>query len=284
MASSSSSSDRKKIEELRLTHKVARVMYRRLTMEMLKEPLACMAVMALWLFMEELGYPSVISTLLTYQTDILDSAFLEAQSLSHCIVTRTEPPSSLLDMPITLRLIHAVGSRRFIPLKNLFQHGTIPYIKVQNMLKDVCGALFEDIFTEAMSSRNNTTNTTVHSQRLFDEICNSSSSPAVEEPQAVRVITPPSERTMLVTFSREFPITTEDHVREYFVVMHGDCIERIDMQDPKPPQRRSMGAKIILKDSETIDEILGGKESVRLLINGLHADARRYEVGDSSQQ
>ncbi|RZC91464.1 hypothetical protein C5167_027525 [Papaver somniferum] len=278
-----SSSNRMTIEELRSTHRVERQMYRRLTMDMRKEPLACMAIMALWLFMEELGYPSVISTLLTYQSDILDSALSEAQSLAHYIVTRTPPPSSLIDMPITLRLIHAVGSRRFIPLKNLFEHGTIPYIKVQKIVKDVCGALFEDIFREAMKSRNNATDTTVHSQRLFEEICGSSSLPTVEEPQAVRVITPPSEQTMLVTFSREFPITTEDHVREYFVVMHGDCIERIHMQDPKPPQRQSMGAKIILKDSETIHEILGGKESVRLLINGLHADARRCELGEGSQ-
>ncbi|KAI3867306.1 hypothetical protein MKW98_001740 [Papaver atlanticum] len=276
-----SSSKRMTIEELRSTHRVERQMYRRLTMDMHKEPLACMAVMALWLFMEELGYPSVIATLLTYQSDILDTAFLEAQSLSHYIVTRTPPPTSLIDTPITLRLIHAVGSQRFIPMKNLFEYGTIPYIKVQKFVKDVCGALFEDIFREAMSSRNNACDTTVHSQRLFEEICGSSSLP--QEPQAVRVSTPPSQRTMLVTFSREYPITGEDHVREYFVVMHGDCIERIDMQEIKPPYRNPMSAKIVFNDSVTIDEILGGKENVKLLINGLHADARRYEVGEGSQ-
>ncbi|KAI3857281.1 hypothetical protein MKW92_024020 [Papaver armeniacum] len=97
---------------------VERQMYRRLTMDMRKEPLACMVVMALWLFMEELGYPRVIATLLVYQSDILDTAFLEAQSLSHYIVTRTTPPPSLIDTPITLRLIHAVGSQRFIPMRN----------------------------------------------------------------------------------------------------------------------------------------------------------------------
>ncbi|KAI3907147.1 hypothetical protein MKW92_034387 [Papaver armeniacum] len=278
----SSSSSRMTIEELRSTHRVERQMYRKLTMDMRKEPLACMAVMALWMFMEDLGYPRVIATLLTYQSDILDSAFSEAQSLAHYVVTRTPPPTSLIEVPITLRLIHAVGSQRFIPMSNVFEYGTIPYAKVQQFLKDVCGALFEDIFREAMSSRNNAGDTTVYSERLFEEICGSSSLP--QQPQAARVSTPPSERTMLVTFSREYPITGENHVREYFVVMHGDCVERIDMEEPKRPHRNPMGAKIVFKDSATIDEILGGKENVRLLINGLYADARRYEAGEGSQQ
>lgn len=73
-----------------------------------------------------------------------------------------------------------------------------------NKVKDLSCTLFEDIFREALSGNN------VYSQRLFDEIGGSSSLRIVEEPQVVRVSTPPSARTM---FSTGFPIT-EDQLRE----------------------------------------------------------------------
>ncbi|KAI3995217.1 hypothetical protein MKX01_032019, partial [Papaver californicum] len=199
-SSSDSSNDQTKIESLRSKHKIERDMYKKLSLNMRKEPLVCMAVMALWIFMEELGYPKVISMLLSCQNDMINSAFAEAELLIHHIVTRTPPPSSLIDMPITLRLINAIGSRKYIPMNNLF-----------NKVKDLCGTLFEDIFREAMSGNN----TTIHSQRLFDEIGGSSSVPTVDEPQVVRV-TPPNERTMFIRFSRGFPIS-EDQLREFFV-------------------------------------------------------------------
>ncbi|XP_026428694.1 uncharacterized protein LOC113324605 [Papaver somniferum] len=278
MSSSSSSSDSSSgeeitIDQLRSIYKIDRDMYRKLTVNMRKEPLVCMAVMALWLFMEDLGYPNVIPMLLSYPSDIIDYAFEEAKVLVYHILTRTPPPSSLIDTPITLRLIHVVGSRAYIPMKNLYHDGTIPYIEITNRLKDLCCTLFEDIFIEAMSGTN-ATNTTVYSQRLFNEIGGSSSVPTVEEPQVVRVSTPPSERTMFITFSKEFPIT-EDQLREYFVGMHGDCIERIDMQEIQPPQRRLMFAKIAFNESETIDQILGGVEAVWLLINGVRVRASK---------
>ncbi|KAI3873552.1 hypothetical protein MKX03_018190 [Papaver bracteatum] len=273
-SSGSSSSEEITIDELRSLYKIDRDMYRKLTVNMLKEPLVCMAVMALWLFMEDLGYPNVIPMLLSYPSDIINSAFEEAKLLVYHIVTRNPPPSSLIEMPITLRLIHAVGSRAFLPMNNLYHDGTLPFIEIKNKLKNLCCTLFEDIFIEAMSG--NAANTTVYSQRLFDELGGSSSVPTLEEPQVVRVSTPPSERTMFITFTTGFPIS-EDQLREYFVGMHGDCIERIDMQEIKPPQTQSMFAKIVFNESETIDVILGGVENVWLIINGVGVQARRNE-------
>ncbi|KAI3950544.1 hypothetical protein MKW92_032533 [Papaver armeniacum] len=263
-SSGSSSSEEMTIDEFRSIYKTDREMYRKLAVNMRKEPLVCMGVIALWLFMEDLGYPNVIPMLLSYPSDIINTAFEEAKLLVHHILTRTPPPSSLIEMPITLRLIHAVGSQKFIPMSNLFHDGTIPFIEIKNKVKDLCPTLFEDIFIESMSG-NNATNTTVYSQRLFDEI----------GPQVLGVSTPPSERTMFIAFSTGFPIT-EDQVREYFVRWHGDCIERINMQEIKPPQTQSMFAKIVFNESETIDEILGGAENVGILINGVHVRARRY--------
>ncbi|KAI3995247.1 hypothetical protein MKX01_032049 [Papaver californicum] len=266
-----SSSDRKRVEDLRSLNRIGRDMYRKLSEDLSKEPFVCIAVMASWIFMEDLGYFNVIAMLLSCESDILNSAFSEAESLVRHIINKTPPPSSLIDMPITLRLIHSNGSREYISLNTLFEfeHGIITYIQIKKKIKALCDILFDDIFRKAMSG-NNTTNTTVHSQRLSDEIGGSS------------FVTPPSERTMFVTFSKGYPIT-EDQVREYFVGMHGDCIERIDMQKAKPSKRQSMFAKIIFYNSRTIDEILGGEEKVRLFINGLHMQARRYEVREGSK-
>ncbi|RZC88881.1 hypothetical protein C5167_031257 [Papaver somniferum] len=114
--SGSSSSDEITMDELRSIYKIDRDMYRKLAVNMHKEPLVCMAVMALWLFMEELGYPNVIPMLPSYPSDIINSAFEEEILLVYHTVTRTPPPSSLIELPITLRLIHAVGSRNYIYL------------------------------------------------------------------------------------------------------------------------------------------------------------------------
>ncbi|KAI3901677.1 hypothetical protein MKW98_021841, partial [Papaver atlanticum] len=96
--SSSSSSDEMIIDELRSVHRIERDLYRRLVVD------------------TQLGYLNAISMLLS--CDILNSSFDEAKLLAHYIVTRFPPPYSLVDMSITLRLIHTVRSRKYIPMNN----------------------------------------------------------------------------------------------------------------------------------------------------------------------
>ncbi|XP_026425011.1 uncharacterized protein LOC113321333 [Papaver somniferum] len=119
-----------------------------------KDPLLSMAVIALWIFMEELGYPSVILELLIYQNHLLTSwAFDEAVYSVYYIITSTPPPAlhyaTTTDMPTTLRLLQDYGSRMYISKNSLFEHAESGYISLKQTIGTVCYRLFADIFREA---------------------------------------------------------------------------------------------------------------------------------------
>ncbi|KAI3851957.1 hypothetical protein MKW98_019956 [Papaver atlanticum] len=142
------------IEELRSFHRIDRDTYRMLAINLGKDPLLSMAVIALWIFMEELGYPSIILELLIYQNHLLTSwAFDEAVSSVYYIITSTPPPplqgTSITDMPITLRVLQDYGSPMYISMNSLFEHAVSGYTSLKQTIGTVCYRLFADIFREA---------------------------------------------------------------------------------------------------------------------------------------
>ncbi|KAI3950724.1 hypothetical protein MKW92_005248 [Papaver armeniacum] len=154
MASRNDSDKPVTIEELRSFHRIDRDVYRMLAINLGKDPLLSMAVIALWIFMEELGYPSIILELLIYQNHLLTSwAFDEAVSSAYYIITSSPPPplhyTSITDMPTTLRLIQDYGSRMYISKSSLFEHAEIGYTSLKQTIGTVCYRLFADIFREA---------------------------------------------------------------------------------------------------------------------------------------
>ncbi|KAI3991961.1 hypothetical protein MKX01_012906 [Papaver californicum] len=148
------------MEELRSFYRIDREIYRLLAITLGKDPLTSMAVIALWVFMEDvIGYPNIIFQLLTYEGDlIINSAFEEAVWSLHYIITGTPPPPfrsiSITDMPTTLKVIREYGSTMYISMNSLFQHGESGYIFIKQTVGNVCYRMFEDIFREAMLIRN----------------------------------------------------------------------------------------------------------------------------------
>ncbi|XP_026452768.1 uncharacterized protein LOC113353349 [Papaver somniferum] len=114
-----------------------------------------MAVIALWLFMEELGYPIIIIELLKYQSDIItNSAYDEAVSAVHYIIANTRPPpfhrTAVTDMNTTLTLIRDSGSAMYVSMKYLFEHGAIGYSSLKLIIGNLCSIMFADILRKAM--------------------------------------------------------------------------------------------------------------------------------------
>ncbi|KAI3995218.1 hypothetical protein MKX01_032020 [Papaver californicum] len=143
------------MKELRSFHRIDRDTYKMLAINLGKDPLLSMAVIALWIFMEELGYPSIILELLIYQSDrITNSAFDEAVSSVYYIITSTPPPpllsTAVTDMPTTLRVIQDYGSPMYISMNSLFEHAVSGYISLKQTIGTVCYRLFVDIFRETM--------------------------------------------------------------------------------------------------------------------------------------
>ncbi|KAI3900711.1 hypothetical protein MKW92_003345 [Papaver armeniacum] len=296
--------DKMTMQELRSFHRIDRDLYRYLTITLRKDPLVSMAVIALWMFMEELAYPIIILELLQNQRDIItNSAYDEAVWAIHYIITGTPPPpfyrTEVTDMPTTLSLIRDYGSAMYISMTSLFEEGG--YASLKRIIGNVCYRMFADIFREALLKNGYSDDLNDVVNDFANEILEDTNIPEVElensapitgnvvEPESVKCEVGSSsgtaqgdhQRTLFVTFSRGFLIS-EDQIREFFVRTYGEnCVESINMQDISPPElRQPMYAMIVFHATETIDKILAGEDKVRFLINGRHIQARRLEVRD----
>ncbi|KAI3870616.1 hypothetical protein MKX03_030180 [Papaver bracteatum] len=143
------------VQELRFFHRIDRDIYRYLAITLGKDPLVSVAVIALWMFLEELGYPNIILELLKHQSDIItNSAYDEAVWEVHYIITSIPPPpfhrTAVTDMPTTLSLIRDYGSAMYVSMKYLFEHGEGGYASLKRIIGDACYRMFADIFREAM--------------------------------------------------------------------------------------------------------------------------------------
>ncbi|KAI3972143.1 hypothetical protein MKW92_006388 [Papaver armeniacum] len=297
--------DKMTVQELRSFHRIDRDLYRYLTITLRKDPLVSMAVIALWMFMEELAYPIIILELLKHQSDILtNSAYDEAVWAIHYIITSTPPPpfyrTAVTDMPTTLSLIRDYGSAMYVSMTSLFEESG--YASLKRIIGNVCYRMFADIFREALLKNGHGDDLNDVVNDFANEILEDTNIPEVElensapitgnvvEPESVKCEVGSSsgtaqgdhQRTLFVTFSRGFLIS-EDQIREFFVRTYGEnCVESINMQDVSPPElRQPMYAMIVFHATETIDKILAGEDKVRFLINGRHIQARRLEVRDS---
>ncbi|RZC52857.1 hypothetical protein C5167_021281 [Papaver somniferum] len=306
------------IEELRFFYRIDREIYRYLAITLGKDPLRSMAIIALWISMEEMGYPSIILELLTYQSDIItNSACDEAEWAVYYIITGTPPPppfyrTAVTDMNTTLTLIRDSGSAMYVSMKYLFEHGAIGYSSLKQIIGNLCSIMFADILRKAMlkngfgDNPNDLVNDradedtnipeveldnsapikveagsssgTTQGENISEFVRTSSFLTTFEEQPTVEII-PPCKRTLFVIFSRGFPIS-EDQIREFLVRTNGEnCVESICMQQVRPPQRRQpMYAMIEFHATETIDKILAGEDKVRFFISGCHIQARRLEA------
>ncbi|KAI3931721.1 hypothetical protein MKW92_044825 [Papaver armeniacum] len=293
--------DKMTVQELRSFHRIDRDLYRYLAITLRKDPLVSMAVIALWMFMEEfvglygthishreLAYPIIILELLKHQSDIItNSAYDEAVWAVHYIITSTPPPpfyrTEVTDMPTTLSLIRDYGSAMYVSMTSLFEEGG--YASLKRIIGNVCYRMFADIFREALLKNGYGDDLNDVVNDFANEILEDTNIPEVEvensapitgnvvEPESVKCEVGSSsgtaqgdhQRTLFVTFSRGFLIS-EDQIREFFV---------------SPPElRQPMYAMIVFHATETIDKILAGEDKVRFLINGRHIQARRLEVRD----
>ncbi|KAI3910146.1 hypothetical protein MKW98_014531 [Papaver atlanticum] len=296
------------MQELKSFHRIDRDIYRYLAITLGKDPLVSVAVIALWMFLEELG-------------DIItNSAYDEAIWAVHYIITSIPPPpfhrTAVTDMPTTLSLIRDYGSAMYVSIKSLFEHGEGGYASLKRIIGDACYRMFADIFREAMVKNgfgddlndlvNDCANETNEDTGIpevqpdvsapitslkvevgsssgtaegenISEIGNTSSLLSTMEKQETVQVIPEWERTLFVTFSRGFPIS-EDQIREFFkIVWKASACKKLVLP-PTPQLRQSMYAMILFHATETIDKILAGEEKVRFLVNGRDIQARRFEV------
>ncbi|KAH7851770.1 hypothetical protein Vadar_016327 [Vaccinium darrowii] len=262
-------------EEYKLFYSIDRRLYTQLTKDLNRDPVECIRIMALWLWLERhFCFAKIVKRILSLPHILINELADEAVTCLNCLA-----PNPFLtlsdsnDIPLTQNVLNNEISLQF------FLENRIKAIEgVANMISDVC-VVFSDIMHEALerNSAQNLADTQMLMSSLvqpgFDRLrigdFEIRPKPAYQAP-----VVHPDDRTMFVTFSKGYPVW-EWEIREFFTQLFGDCIESLHMQDVQPGEQ-SLFSKIVFYSPGAIDMILSGQPKVKFTINGKHIWMRKF--------
>ena len=270
MASSSSFVSQ---EEFNTFYTIDRKVYTLLVINLWRDPVESMQIMALWLWLERVGFNNVVHKMLSLPYTLVNELADEAIICLNCINTNQIPTSSETnDIPLTQSLMEKEISLQFF-LENRL-NGIVGIAKIVN---EVCIRALSDIMQQAVER--NASQSLVESQMLMmppsASIHQSLVHPGLRQPaRTLGNEVPADDRTMFVTFSKGYPVH-EWEVREFFTRSYGDCIESLHMQEVQPHQQ-ALFARIVFHNASNMEMILGGLGKVKFIINGKHVWARKF--------
>ncbi|KAL5559334.1 hypothetical protein UlMin_035545 [Ulmus minor] len=254
------------LEELHLFHKVDREMFSRLVIELGRDPVESLLVMAVWLWLEsKKGYPRIIVKIMGVSNVIVNAAADEAVLCLKCLETSTPGEELSGGIPLTVRIMES----ETFSLETIRCNRLVAVNEIKYVLNNVCARIFTDILL-----------------RVLGGTCFGFLHPVFGD---VNIVTPPSdndiprgestwgweekvleeERTLFLTFSRGFP-------------MFGDkCVEKVVMGNASSYEQ-PLYAKLVVNSVAMVDHILNGMRVSKFMINGKQIWARKYEI--QSQQ
>lgn len=273
MASSSSFVSQ---EEFNIFHSIDRQLYSILVFNLWRDPVESMQVMALWLWLERLGYDSVVKKMLSLPQILMNELADEAIICLNCIhnnLISSSPENN--DIPLIQTLMEKEISLQFF-LENRL-NGIAGITKIMN---DVCIRAFSDLMHQAIER--NAAQSLAESQMVISHSIHQSllhpgirsAGDMVFQPRVPGADVPADDRTMFVTFSKGYPVQ-EWEVRDFMARSFGDCIESLHMQEVHPHQQ-ALFARIIFHKASTMEMILRGMGKVKFSINGKHVWARKF--------
>lgn len=267
-------------QEFKMFHSIDRDLYTLLTINLWRDPVESMQIMALWLWLERTSLIDIVSKLLTLPDVLINELADEAVTCLNCINNDHFACSSESNViPLTQSVMDKEISLRFFHENRL--KATEGVAKVAN---EVCIRALNDIMQRAIAR--NAAQSIADSQKMmtaqpfqqspvhsgFSQMRFGPSD--VLESGTPENEVPPDDRTMFVTFSKGYPVQ-EREVGEFFTRAYGDCIDSLVMQDVQSSEQ-SLFAKIVFRSAATIDVILNGLGKVKFTINGKHVWARKY--------
>ncbi|OVA00808.1 hypothetical protein BVC80_9083g116 [Macleaya cordata] len=260
------------IEELRSFHSIDRELYSRLVLNLHRDPFQSMQIIALWICLEQVGYPNIILKMLFLTDDAVNSIADEGVHILNCITSEIPPPIStnINVTPLTLDLMN----NQEISLQFLYENRLTALSGIMKIVNEVCFKAFEDILWLALGNAAAVPYPTTVIVPEFGESSSFTRSGLNPPTPKNDIDVPQGERTLFITFSRGYPIT-EREIRNFFVRSYGDCVEAIYMQDITPNEQ-PMYAHLVLRSASTIAVILHGKERAQFLINGKNLRVRHH--------
>lgn len=274
------------LEELHAYHTIDRDAFSRLVITLRRDPGDSLLVMATWLWLEEMGFPNIITKLMNLTDPMVNMLADEVASCLNSFQTNNTQTVANIALPFTSRIMEREISLQIF-LQNRFQ--AISGIK--NFLNTVCARIFTDILQRVlgMSSQVILNNHSLiipgFPHPIFGTLTIVPRAMDYDFPSGGLWGWNPTnnasedDRTMFLTFSRGFPVT-RDEVKELFTRMYGDCVESIHMQENVPSNEQPLFARLVLQSVANVDQILSGRRIAKFRINGKHIWARKYERRD----
>ncbi|KAJ0090274.1 hypothetical protein Patl1_13588 [Pistacia atlantica] len=265
-------------EEFKIFHEIDRELYTILAINLWRDPVDSMQIMALWLWLERTGFNNVVKKILSLPYTLINELADEAVICLNCINNDHSPCSSENnDIPLMQCLMEKEISLRF------FYDNRLNAIQgVAKIASDVCIRAVTDIMQQAVER--NASQSLADSQKMMAQSFQKS---LVQPGFQVRFCpnemvqswtqqneVPADDRTMFVTFSKGYPVL-EREVREFFTSAYGDCIESLHMQEVQSTEQ-SLFARIVFHSASSINVILNGMGKAKFTINGKHVWARKF--------
>ncbi|XP_065851156.1 uncharacterized protein [Euphorbia lathyris] len=271
------------LEELHAYHAMDREVFSR--MVLVREPAESLLIMAVWLWLESKGYPNIVMKLVHYEDHFVMHALADETALClECLESNTVPFLSDGELPLMAGVMD-----KNISLQ-MFHHNKFSAINgVKNFLNTVCSWIFTDILEIVLHKESSGSSSSsqplaipgfphpvfggvsiVPRPTVFNiplgGLCGWDPSKPVSE----------DDRTILLTFSRGFPMTKEE-VEDFFTKFNREPVFDIKMQEQVPGNGHPLSAKMILGSIGSVDKIMNGQNIAKFRINGKHIWARKYE-------
>ncbi|KAI3911189.1 hypothetical protein MKW92_039429 [Papaver armeniacum] len=132
-------------EDIQNFYSDARVIYRRLAVDNTRDLLVCMEAIALWIFLEGMGFPNLVKKLLRTDDKVLNMIMDEASLCFGWIQSITPPlPSNVSDMPLTQELMGGKPLNSALVYRNRMD----VLRKVNQTVSESFAIAFDDIIRE----------------------------------------------------------------------------------------------------------------------------------------
>ncbi|XVF35589.1 hypothetical protein REPUB_Repub18cG0159100 [Reevesia pubescens] len=270
------------LEELHTYHAIDREVFSRLVIALRRDPAESLLVMAIWLWLEEKGYPKIIANMVNLSDPLLETLAGEGVSCLNCLGSKnpTIPPKGVL--PLTPRIME-----KDISLQMFYQNKFSTISEIKKILHTVCSRIFTDILQHVLGS---TSRLIPNQPLIIPGFPNSLFGSVTIVPRAMDHDFPigglwgwhlsnnvsEDDRTLFPTFSRGFPVS-EDEIRELFTKICGVCVDSVRMQENVACDEQPLFARMVLHSVTNVDQILTVRRRAKFRINGKHIWARKYE-------
>ncbi|CAJ2649960.1 hypothetical protein L195_g041873 [Trifolium pratense] len=277
-------------EDFLLFHQMDRDLYSILVNNLSRDPLESMQLLSLWLWLERVGFRSVVKNIMALPVILINEiadesticlSYLVNTNNNTCLIPSLSPASESNEIPLLQSIV-----KEEITLKLFLENRATVIQGIESTKQDICLKALSDIMQEAMM-RDMAERMVEHNNLLFGSLgpanlqfgsVGGSGIAGAIIPQQIYNngggFVAPDDRTLFVTFSKGYRVE-EWEVRNFLTMTFGDCIENFKFQETANNEQ-PLFARIVFHNVSTIQMILGGASKVKFTINGKHVWARKF--------